>query len=421
MTGRRLQLEWALLWRGTAAPLGVALLLVAGLFALRHGTTVIGRQEATLAGSAARQAAQQSHILEPLPVSAIAGDQFYYLEYHTERHPSPWARLAIGQRDVQAYNLKIRLLALQGQLYASDLGHPLLASLGQFDLAFVIVVLSPLLLIALTYNLWSGEMELGTWPLLQAQPTAPWRVLLRRAVLRVLLVVMPLLGLLGLAVFMAGVPLDLTWFRMAAATVAYVLAWMAAVLVVAAWRRSSEVNVLVLLGLWVFWTALGPALVSVAAASRFPLPEALELTVLQRQGYHSAWDEPLPDVMEAFYRRYPEWRGSTVPSGRYSNAWYYAMQERGDEAARGAAARYRQSLEARDRWVQRVSWLLPPAALQQWLMREARTDLQAHLSYLDSVAAHHEALKRAAFPMIFDDRPASAVDWTAFPNHRHHD
>jgi len=126
-------------------------------------------------------------------------------------------------------------------------------------------------------------------------------------------------------------------------------------------------------------------------------------------------------VMNAFYERYPEWRGHEVPTGRYSNAWYYAMQERGDAAARDAAARYRRSLEARDQWVQRVSWLLPPAALQQWLMRQARTDLQAHLAYLDSVAAYHEALKRAAFPMIFDDRPASSVDWSAFPTHRHVD
>lgn len=418
---RRLQLEWALLWRGTAAPRGVALLLVAGLFALQHGETVIGRQEAALAGSQSRQTAQQSHILSPLPASAIAGDQFYYLEYHTERHPSPWARLVIGQRDVQAFNLKIRLLALQGQLYASDLGHPLLASLGQFDLAFVIVVLAPLLLIALTYNLWSGEAELGTWPLLQAQPTAPWRVLALRAVLRLALVWLPIVALLLASVVIAGVPLDLRWGALTAASGAYLMVWLAAVLLVTVWRRPSEVNLLVLLGLWVFWTALGPALVSVAAASRFPLPEALELTVLQRQGYHGAWDEPLPEVMEAFFERYPEWRGHEVPTGRYSNAWYYAMQERGDAAARSAAARYRQSLEARDQWVQRVSWLLPPAALQQWLMRQARTDLQAHLAYLDSVAAYHETLKRVAFPMVFDDRLAAAVDWSAFPKHRHDD
>lgn len=418
---RRLRLEWALLWRGTAAPLGLALFLIAGLFALRHGNTVVGRQEAELAGSQGRQATQQSHILAPLPASAIAGDQFYYLEYHTERHPSPWARLVIGQRDVQAFNLKIRLLALQGQLYASDLGHPLLASLGQFDLAFVIVVLAPLLLIALTYNLWSGEAELGTWPLLQAQPVAPWRVLALRAALRTALVWLPIVALLLVAVVAFGVPLDVTWVGIALASAGYLLAWLAAVWLVAAWRRPSDVNMLVLLGVWVFWTALGPALVSVAAAGRFPLPEALELTVLQRQGYHGAWDEPLPVVMQVFYERYPEWRGHEVPTGRYSNAWYYAMQERGDAAAREAAARYRRSLEARDQWVQRVSWLLPPAALQQWLMRQARTDLQAHLAYLDSVAAYHEALKRAAFPMIFDDRPASSVDWSAFPTHRHVD
>ncbi len=105
------------------------------------------------------------------------------------------------------------------------------------------------------------------------------------------------------------------------------------------WRRPSDVNVLVLLGVWVAWTALGPALLNVAAAVRFPMPEAMELTVLQRQAYHGAWDEPLPDVMAAFVERYPEWKNAAVPRDRYSNAWYYAMQQRGDDAAAGHLVR----------------------------------------------------------------------------------
>ncbi len=76
---------------------------------------------------------------------------------------------------------------------------------------------------------------------------------------------------------------------------------------------------LALFVVWVVWTVLGPAVVNASASVRFQLPEALELTVLQRQGFHGAWDEPLPDVMASFYERYPEWRGAPVPTGTYSN------------------------------------------------------------------------------------------------------
>jgi len=172
---------------------------------------------------------------------------------------------------------------------------------------------------------------------------------------------------------------------------------------------------------WVTWTVLGPALVTVAAGARFPLPEALELTVLQRQGYHGAWDEPLPEVMEAFYQRYPEWRATPFPRDRYSNVWYYAMQQRGDDASHAAAERYRRNLVDRDRWVARASWLFPPAACQRMLTGTAHTDLTSYLAYQDSVAAYHERLKRHFFPIIFSEATVATVDWEAVPRHAHQD
>jgi len=83
--------------------------------------------------------------------------------------------MSLGQRDLQPFNLKVRLLALQGQLYDSDVTNPLLAAFGSFDLAFVIVFIVPLFVIALTHNVWSAERELGTWSLIQSQPASTLR------------------------------------------------------------------------------------------------------------------------------------------------------------------------------------------------------------------------------------------------------
>ncbi|NOT45594.1 MAG: DUF3526 domain-containing protein, partial [Acidobacteria bacterium] len=367
------------------------------------------------------QAAEHGRIFGPLPPEANAGDQLYYLAYHTARHPSPWAPVAVGQRDVHAFNLKIRLLALQGQLYDADLGNPLLAMLGHFDLAFVLTVLVPLLVVAVMFNVHSAEVEDGTWPLLRSQPASMARLLALRCLLRAAVIWLPVLALLLLATVWLDLPLDGRWWAVAGASLAYVLTWTGAALAVAGLRRSSDVNLLVLLGIWVVWTALGPALLNVAAAARHPLPEALELTVLQRQGYHGAWDEPLGEVMDAFYRRYPEWRSYPVPRDRYSNAWYYAMQQRGDDAAEEAAGRYRRGLVAKDAWLARLSWLCPPAAFHRVLTRVARTDLPAYLAYLDSVAAYHERLKQHFLPVIFSDRSVGEVEWSEAPRHEHWD
>jgi len=415
------RLELLLLVRQRALAIGLAIVVVAGAVGLAHGRRIIDRQREALAQSPALQARAHQRILAPLPATALAGDQLYYLPFHTARHPSPWASIAIGQRDVHAFNLKVRLLALQGQLYDADLGNPLLATFGNFDLAFVLVVVAPLVLIALSFNVLSLEVEQGTWALVRSMPVRASALLARKFALRGAAVLLAVLCLLAAGAAWHRIPIDSTWWRVAALTALYLLSWLAVVALVVAARRSSEFNLLVLLGVWVGWTVIAPAAVNVVAAIRHPLPEALELTVQQRQGYHGAWDEPLPAVMEAFYARYPEWRGTTVPTDRYSNGWYYAMQQRGDDAARDAATRYRAALEARDAFVARASWLSPPAAYQRLLAGVARTDLPAYLRYLDSVAAYHESLKRHFFPVIFSARTVREVDWDTTPRHVHRD
>lgn len=418
---RLIALELKLLLRGMAVPLGVGMLFVAGVCALAYGRTVIERQRAATAESPARQAEEHRRVLSPLPATAMAGDQLYYLFFHTVREPSDWAPVAIGGRDVQSFNLKVRMHALQGQLYDTDLGNPLLASFGHFDLAFVIVVLAPLVAIAVSHNVRSAEVESGTWDLLRSQPIQVGWLLVLKYALRALVVWIPLLVLQVVATMWLRLPLDGLWGLVALSTLAYVAVWVAVAVAIDQGRRSSDFNVLALLGVWVIWTALGPALVNVMASARFPMPEALESTVLQRQGFHGAWDEPLPEVMEAFYRRYPEWRSVPIPRDRYSNGWYYAMHQRGDDMARAAATQYRARLEERDRWVGRASWLIPPAAFQRLLSRVARTDVRSYLAYLDSVAVYHEQLKRHFFPVVFGEKTVGDVDWTTAPRHRHRD
>jgi hypothetical protein len=84
-------------------------------------------------------------------------------------------------------------------------------------------------------------------------------------------------------------------------------------------------------------------------------------------------------TMARFFERYPEWRGAPVPNDTYSNAWYYAMQQRGDDAAARAVAAYFHALERRRAFASRASFLFPPAVFRRALDEVARTDLDSHL------------------------------------------
>lgn len=415
----RLELRRFLRSRALVAAAVVWALAAAG--AVLHGSSLVERQRRALADADRLQAEQQDAVLRHQPPTAVAGDQLYYLAFHTRHAPSSWAPLAIGQRDQRSFNVKVRMLALHGQLYDADVTSPLLAALGTFDVAFVLVALAPLLVIAATHDLLSSEREAGTWPLIRSQPVAAIHVLGLKLAVRVSVMIGVALAALLAAPLATGAALDGRLPVAMAVTAAYLLLWGVMALVVATFGRASAVNALVLLGLWLLWVVVGPSLVMTAASARFPTPEALELTVQQRHGYHGAWDRPVPETMAQFYARYPEWRAVPVPVDRYSNGWYYAMQQRGDDAAADAAARFLNGLEARHAWVQHFWWLLPPALVQAGFDRAARTDLPSHLAYLRSVADYHERLKARFFPVVFSEASIADVDWQDVPRHLHAD
>jgi ABC-2 type transport system permease protein len=342
----------------------------------------------------------------------------FYLPQHTHHEPSAWAAFSIGQRDVHAFNLKVRLLTLEGQLYDSDLGNPASVALGHFDAAFVVVFLMPLLAIAVVHDLVAEERELGIWSLVRSAPVAPGRVVALKLFARLVPSLGLALVLLALAAVLLEAPFDgrLVWIAMV--TTLYLLLWFGASFFVAALGRSPARNAVVLLGLWLVTAILGPSLSNVAIATLLPVPEAMEVTIRQRQGYHESWDLPQKEVMANFYRRYPEYAGFSVPEDRYSDAWYYAMNQRGDDAAEESSTSYRETLGRRVHWSERVAALFPPVAAQAALDRIARTDLTAHLEYLDSVREYHGKLKSFFYPIVFREDPVRSVDWSAVPVHR---
>ena len=221
------------------------------------------------------------------------------------------------------------------------------------------------------------------------------------------------LALIG--ALLAGIDADGRSGWAAALTALHTLFWFALCLGVAVGRRSSTANAMILVGAWVALTFLAPAVLSLTNALLHPVPEALELTVRQRQGYHEAWDLPKAETMESFFQDYPQWKDWTPPHDEFTWAWYYAMNHRGDQAARDASRAYRDVLAQRDQWARRWSLLVPPLATQIALDRLSSTDLGSQLAYQEAVRSYHERLKAHFQPIVFAATPISDVDWGRAP------
>jgi len=73
------------------------------------------------------------------------GSAAYYTFHTTYNPPSNFAFAALGQRDLIPWKHRIRMLALEGQIYETDANNPDFALIGRFDYAFVVSIIAPLL------------------------------------------------------------------------------------------------------------------------------------------------------------------------------------------------------------------------------------------------------------------------------------
>ena len=118
--------------------------------------------------------------------------------------PAPLAPIAVGQRDLQPQAIR---LTTEDHLSSDKenetaMSGPTRLMTGAFDLGFLFVVLFPLVVIALSYELLSGERERGTLAMLLSQPVSQRALVLGKAGARAiaLCVVTLLFALLGLVV-----------------------------------------------------------------------------------------------------------------------------------------------------------------------------------------------------------------------------
>ena len=411
----RLRYELRVLLRSRVSAAALFLLLALSVVAVGAGLAASARQNAVIDRVAAAQNRDRAAVIDQYgKPDGEAGYAAYYTFHLTSDRPSRLAFAAMGQRDIQPYVLRVRLLGLQAQLYETETFNPELALPGPFDFAFVLIYLAPLAVIVLMHDLVSGEREAGRLRLLSALPAAPGGLWLRRAGLRAGLVLLALLAPLLVGAALARAPV-LGVATLGLVAVLYVAFWTGLGLLVGAWGRRSAFNAAALVGCWIVLVLLVPALANAVLSRAVPVGRGVDLTLAQREAVHHAWDVPRAAVMDPFLAKHPELKGTPPVGAPFHWGWYYAMHEMGDDSVAGQVAEYRASLAARQAWTERLGWLSPAAAAQSLVHRVADSDLPAHLAYQDSVTAFHRRLQAFYYPYLFNEHPFQRADFERLP------
>ncbi|MGK3988647.1 DUF3526 domain-containing protein [Sorangium sp. So ce136] len=416
----RARLELRQLLRARALLVTVSLLFVAGVAAIVDGAARVAAEREVIAALEPALREQEGFLRKTHASSDDLGLVLYYLAMPIAHEPNEWTALSTGLRDVHPYSRHLRFTGLVPQLYQTDIANPLKQLAGSFDCGFVLVFLLPLFIIGVSYDVRSRDDDLGTEPLVCSQPTRLSRLLALRLALRAALVSPVALALFAFAVAWLRLPLDARAGAVALASLAYIAIWFVLVFLVASLRRSSAWNAISLVGAWIAWCVLLPALVNAALLTASPARGGVELTLAQRQEMNAGWDRPKRATLDPFFARRPEWASTPVPEDRFSWPWYYAMHEMGDAHVARDMEGYHATLARREQWTARAALVLPPLALELLLDRTAGTDMATELAFRDSVAAYHERLKQHVYPLLFRGKGLAALDIDAVPRHRFH-
>ncbi len=328
------------------------------------------------------------------------GSAAYYSFHLTYDPPSEFAFAAMGQRDFQPWKHRIRMLALEGQIYERDVGNPVIALIGRFDFAFLAAFILPLVLVMLLYDLRASERTAGRHELLEAtagQATSLW---FARASVRVAAIFFSLIVPLIIAAFIAGATHS-TLIGASLFVLLYTVFWALLCYLFAAWRKPDSVILLSLIGFWLLVAVIVPASAKLAIDKFVPVPSGAEILMLQRETVNDAWDLPREVTMDAFFERHPEWSDYQPVKSSFEWQWYYAFQQVGDQRTEPLTKAYREGRLKRDRIANWASILTPPSILERSLNFLAKTDLNASMDYEEKVRLYHTALREFYYPKFF--------------------
>ncbi|MCE7042409.1 DUF3526 domain-containing protein [Dyadobacter sp. CY312] len=399
---------------GKTVLIGAISLVLFGIYGFYHGSQVIERQQKTISSVPEVHKSHLDVVVEH-GKGKTAGSTAYYPFFYTTNPASPWAKFSIGQRDINPFSLKVKMLAIEGQLYDSELTNPLTLLVGNLDASFVFIFLFPLLIIAFTYNTISEEQENGVWKIVRTTTESIKSAIINKLLVRLLVVLGTSVLLFLAAVIYLQLPFSYPTFQLGAVLLLYVIFWFMVAVLVISLGKGSSFNATTLVSIWIFLCILFPGIANIVVNNSIPVPEAAETTIKQREGYHEKWDLPKKPTMEKFYALYPQYRKYPIPEDQYSPGWYYAMQLSGDLESAGSSAKLFEKLDQRQLLSENIAGLNPVIAAQQLLNKIANTDLSSHIRYLQSVKEHHRHVREYFYPFIFENTLTENLNWNGYP------
>jgi ABC-2 type transport system permease protein len=333
--------------------------------------------------------------------------------------PAPLSSLAVGQSDLLPYYYKVSLRSRDTILGNDEVENPVHLLAGRFDLAFVIIYLYPLLILALSYNLISSEKEDGTLAMTLAQPVSLRAVAAGKIGFRGLFV-LTLATAVSLAGFLftgADLTADGAWSRFLMWTLvvaAYGAFWFAAAVAVNAFGRSSSTNALALAGMWLAFVVLVPSLLNVVVKAAHPVPSRVDMIQAMRVASDDVTRER-SRLMAKYLEDHPELAGATQDTMAQLAVRNVAMMEEMERRVQPVLAQFDEQLARQQSLVDRYRYLSPAILTQSALYDLAGTSSHRYKHFVGLTEGFHRQWRAHFNPLMLRNVKLTPASIDRFP------
>jgi len=334
--------------------------------------------------------------------------------------PAPLAALSVGQSDLYPYYFKVAVGSKQNFMSNDEIENPHNLLAGSFDLAFVIVYLFPLVILALSFNLLSQEKEQGTLALTLSQPLNLRSLVLGKIIARFVPIAILTTTFVLLGGFLVGVDFSadgaarqmVLWII---ATIIYAAFWFGLAALVNSFGKSSATNALTLAGIWLLLVLIIPALLNIFTTTLYPVASRTEIVQATRRAAEDA-DARSGQLLSKYLTDHPELTPTNTKAefGEYFSRIIVATLD-AEKQTQPVLDDFNRQLTNRQQLVNRFRFISPAVVVQEAFNDLAGTSQPRYAEFTKQADEYHQMWRGFYYPKILRQDTINSADYAELP------
>jgi ABC-2 type transport system permease protein len=390
--------EWKHFIRSPFKIVALLLFVLSAIYGLHNGANLYKKQKVEIEKINQKVAEQQQKILAYYEKGEKGPKDRPWIDVTTPfwatwnvstyafKKPSQAMVYSIGQAEQYGFYKQISVWASPYDAdMAEEISNPERLQSGTLDFSFIVLYLLPLLLLILLYNIKGAEAEQGFLPLIEVQTGSKNAWLLARVAFYGMLSMVVLAGLMFYGAMLTGVLSveNSVFINILLLLFFYLSFWTGIYFFILRQGKSSVINTLQMIGIWMLFAFIIPATVHQWVSIEKPANLMTDFIDVTRDGQEKLFSQPDSVQLKQLIELFPQISKSPFikDSNKTKEALSFSASGLGSKMIKEAIAPIKGQSEAKNALIQKTYWFNPITFFQNQLNALTQTQYNNYENY----------------------------------------